>query len=185
MRRCSITELLTRLWSQGIEVFVRDGEVEHRLMDAWSIFNRTPITDPRRRAELRGTRAFLEMLERKDEIFRHWNSSPGAAIVDYPDDLRIFSYESQDLDIEEQRAMGWTIVDPHTGMERWLSLPRLMLGESAYAQDHRRDQRQVPETKPARPQPRTSRSSQPQEMELTSSCVIVSGNVSFEAPAAR
>jgi hypothetical protein len=117
----SIPRLLRILSGMGIEIRVRDQELDYQFMNPWKIFDRDPLTDERRIASNRRSQPFQEMLERKVEIIEHWHKSPGDVIRDYPDRLRIHTIAFQEMLVEEQRQRGWLVkIYPHAEKMRWL-----------------------------------------------------------------
>lgn len=117
----SIPRLLSTLCGMGVEILVRDSELEHRFMDPITIFDRVPMTNEERIAEIQRSQPFIEMLERKGEIIQHWDASPGNSILDYPDRYRIFTCDFQELFIDQHKKRGRIMeLVPHSREERWL-----------------------------------------------------------------
>jgi hypothetical protein len=145
----AISRLLQILSGMGVEVIVRDGDLEHRFMDPIKIFDRDAMTDEKRIAKIRQSQPFEEMLKRQGEIVEHWRRSPGEAIRDYPHQLRINTIAFQEMLIEDQRKLGRIIeVDAYSGEERWLEVESFRLGPPAPARPPPGDS--PSQTRPAR-----------------------------------
>jgi len=125
-RSCSPSRLLSILSGMGIEIRVRDQELDYRFMDPLKVFDRDPLTDERRIASNRRSEAFHAMVARKRELIEHWNRSPGDEIFGYPDQLRICPHEFQQIVIDEHRKRDLLVrITPDSQDEQWWEDPAL------------------------------------------------------------